>query len=72
MPFQRYIVVDGKRWRVEDAHEPPRPVGHDGHDEYAVVFTDEESSEERMGYLRDAHLAQAVDDDLEAAFRTAE
>lgn len=72
MPFRRYIVVDGKRWRVEDAYEPPRPIGDDGHREYAVVFKDEESGEERMGYLRDAHLAQAADDDIETAFRIAE
>jgi len=73
MPFRRYVVIDGKRWRAEDAQDPPRPVNHDGNDdEYAVVFTDEEGGEERMGYLHGHHLAQASEEQLQATFRAAE
>lgn len=72
MPFRRYLVIEGKRWRMEDAHEPPRPVNHDGNDEFAIVFTDEESGAERMGYLDGQHLAQASDEQLTTAFEHAE
>ena len=51
---------------------PPRTAGVDGHEEYAVVFTDEASGDERMGFLRDTHLAQASEAQIRSAFKAAE